>query len=360
MRPVSVGKNKGKHRRKVLIVAFSVMVMLIAAYAIQDKKDPEYDPVILNGYSKADFSKMNSPAEKNGMGGTKVYIIGELLEVKEIDNGIDMSYCGKYKDVDSHEWLVLLHSETFTPKETFTKAIGKTSIILGTYDGFSEMLKKPAVTLDRMYLIDSKEFINGMGLILEKGSNLDSTESTASTNNISATKPTEASTNMLSVQTTNTITPTGANPTIASNQIEQTTPTPSTPIPLTQNTEAPALSNPTVPEPQQPDQIVNQPIIEEPAPSKSPLAFQALPGAYRRNETAYFSIVGIPGETYYISVTSPKGNELTADGLGTVVADENGIAAWSWKVGGKTSFGTGTIRISGGGETVSAPYTITE
>ena len=344
-------------QEKSLLVAVSVMMVLLGIYVNTIKSKPVAIPPTLGKYVKADFSKLNSFASENGLGGTKVFVVGQLTDINEVDNGTDVSFMGIFEDTDHHQWIIHLNTETFTPKETYSKALGKKSIALGTYDGFSDLMKKPTITLDKLYLIESKEIINGIGLILEMGSKIENEETVKVNETLSAV----ASTN----EATTIVTTTAK--TLEESQTETSTKEADDPpaeeeivseVVEDEYTE-PAINEVVSSDIEQANEYTEQTIEDESIPRPA-LAFQRLPGTYRRNEIAYFSIVGIPGETYYITVISPKGNELNAKGLGPVVADANGVAAWNWKVGGRTSFGTGTMTISGGGETINAPYTIIE
>ena len=64
-----------------------------------------------------------------------------------------------------------------------------------------------------------------------------------------------------------------------------------------------------------------------------------------RNQEVSFVIQGIPGVSYSIYVYAPSGHLLEAEGLYPKPADLNGYVSWSWKIGGRTNPGQGSIVI---------------
>lgn len=79
-----------------------------------------------------------------------------------------------------------------------------------------------------------------------------------------------------------------------------------------------------------------------------------------RGDKAYIKIHGEPSTDYTCEVEYKSGPS-TADGLGTKRSDANGLVKWSWKVGTRTSLNyTPTITISGGGDSVSVDFEVTE
>lgn len=76
-----------------------------------------------------------------------------------------------------------------------------------------------------------------------------------------------------------------------------------------------------------------------------------------RNETAEVTIQGKP-ETEYTITVNYKSGPSKAKGLEPKASDSNGFVTWTWKVGGKTSPGTFTIVVSGGGEQETVKFTV--
>lgn len=131
---------------------------------------------------------------------------------------------------------------------------------------------------------------------------------------------------------------------------EPSTPEPSTPV--EEEPSVPAVVTPSEP-------------VEEPseAPAEEPqavLSFTSFPSSVSRNSNATVSIHGLPNTDYYISVRHSSGT-ATADGLGTKMSDADGNVSWTWHIGGRTSLDYDPIvTVSGGGEEITARFTVTE
>lgn len=103
----------------------------------------------------------------------------------------------------------------------------------------------------------------------------------------------------------------------------------------------------------------SQPAGETQAPSQEEIRVLAWPETVGQNETATVTIQGLPNTLYSITVHYKSGPS-SAEGLEDKTSDGSGQVSWSWKVGGRTSPGTFHITVSGGGETITLPFTITE
>jgi len=77
------------------------------------------------------------------------------------------------------------------------------------------------------------------------------------------------------------------------------------------------------------------------------------PTEARRNEILTIYFQGEPNTQYTLSIISAAGNPLTADGLGSTISDSNGVASWTWLVGGRTGAGVQRVTISGGSKAVT-------
>lgn len=103
----------------------------------------------------------------------------------------------------------------------------------------------------------------------------------------------------------------------------------------------------------------SQPEEETQAPSQEEIRVLAWPETVGQNETATVTIQGLPNTTYSITVHYKSGPSA-AEGLEDKTSDNSGQVSWSWKVGGRTSPGTFSITVSGGGQTRTLPFTVTE
>jgi hypothetical protein len=66
----------------------------------------------------------------------------------------------------------------------------------------------------------------------------------------------------------------------------------------------------------------------------------------------------LPGTLCDIEYITPAGTRSQASGLGPKPADGNGLVSWSWNIGSSTRPGNGTVAVSCGATTVSAPIEI--
>ena len=78
-----------------------------------------------------------------------------------------------------------------------------------------------------------------------------------------------------------------------------------------------------------------------------------------RGAYAFIKIQGAPNTDYDCQVEYKSGWS-EASGLGVKQSDANGIVSWKWKVGTRTSLDyTPTIYISGGGDSISVDFEVT-
>lgn len=99
-----------------------------------------------DGYEAAEFSKYNSPADKNGLANTKVRIEGTAGQIETTDGVF-------YTDVkaDDGTWTVVLDSESFQDKSIYETLVGKKVAVSGVYQGFSEVTKQPVINAIRVF-----------------------------------------------------------------------------------------------------------------------------------------------------------------------------------------------------------------
>lgn len=94
------------------------------------------------------------------------------------------------------------------------------------------------------------------------------------------------------------------------------------------------------------------------APSTAPIVFVLYPDTASRNEKVTVKIKGEPHTLYSITVTYSSGPS-TATGLQPKESDASGYVAWTWKVGGRTDFGTYPITVEGGGDSKTVRFKVT-
>lgn len=124
---------------------------------------------------------------------------------------------------------------------------------------------------------------------------------------------------------------------------------------------APESSVPTIVTPSEPaEEPSEEPVQESSEEPQAVLSFTSFPSSVSRNSTATVSIHGQPNTDYSITVYYKSG-AASADGLETKTSDANGNVTWSWKIGAKTSTSyQPSVTVSGGGEKITAKFTVTE
>lgn len=134
----------------------------------------------------------------------------------------------------------------------------------------------------------------------------------------------------------------------------ESVPAVSTPV---EESSTPESSEPVISVPSEPSSEESSEPVEEP---QATLSFISVPTSVARNSDATVSIHGLPNTDYYISVRYSSGT-ATADGLGTKTSDADGNVSWTWHIGGRTSLDYDpVITVSGGGEEITARFTVTE
>ena len=99
------------------------------------------------GYIFGEYEKYNSAANENGYGGDKIWVKGTIKEVSVM--GGDTLFCILYTD-EGEGWLIGL-DYTEVDKKIYDDMIGHSVIAVGIYEGFSEVYKYPALTMNRIW-----------------------------------------------------------------------------------------------------------------------------------------------------------------------------------------------------------------
>lgn len=148
---------------------------------------------------------------------------------------------------------------------------------------------------------------------------------------------TESYTNIAIVSSTDTTMPETFPPTTEPPIIETTAPIVETTFPTVETT------------------VATEPIETKAAQ----ITFITWPQTISRNQTGTVTIQGEPNTNYSITVRYKSGPS-EADGLEDKTSNANGMVSWSWKVGPRTSAGTYSITVRGGGVSQTVDYTIVE
>lgn len=106
--------------------------------------------------------------------------------------------------------------------------------------------------------------------------------------------------------------------------------------------------------------------VPSPSPSLAPKAEQKSPSIelvketspVRHGSSASITVKGQPNTDYDITVNYKSGPS-TAAGLVTKTSNSSGEVSWTWKVGTRTTPGTWSITISGGGDSETYDFDVT-
>lgn len=110
-----------------------------------------------NGYEKADFDAMNSPASENGLNNTLVYIYCRVDKIETQDD----TFFAHVTDSDNHKWMIILNLSTKSSIDTYQELMGEEMMLCGFYQGFSDSFNKPFIIMSKLCLPDSGEIIPG-------------------------------------------------------------------------------------------------------------------------------------------------------------------------------------------------------
>lgn len=112
----------------------------------------------VDGYMYGVFDTFNSYASENGLGDACVWLEGKISGVQKYkpDGGIE-SYISVITDLSGNNWFILLDVVSMSKKETYEALIGHRICICGHYQGFSNVLKMPAIVVGKFYDFDTKK-----------------------------------------------------------------------------------------------------------------------------------------------------------------------------------------------------------
>lgn len=142
-----------KHHR--WFIAAFLFILCFSSCATHLSRVPED---FTSRYIKADFSAMNSPADENGLGDTKIYLECRISDFEIIGGSIACVA----EDSDKNKWLILLEEEKNALLEHYKEYENKEIVLCGRYLGYSEVKKMPSITLVKFCEISSGNIVHGM------------------------------------------------------------------------------------------------------------------------------------------------------------------------------------------------------
>lgn len=120
------------------------------------------------GYEKAEFSRFNSSAAGNELGGSRIYFYCVLDKTEILEASDTTSILGYVTDSSNNEWLIQLHFVPAVSKTAFDSYVGEELVLRGVYSGFSGTKEMPVVVLDEMIVLSTGENVMGMQKLLDE------------------------------------------------------------------------------------------------------------------------------------------------------------------------------------------------
>lgn len=134
--------------KKILSVFLALMIsaFLLASCGASPSSNRVSGTRFNGDYEIASHEKFNSPADQNGLGGSKIVAAGILQELIQVDT----STVGILKSEDG-EWLIFLSDEIY---ETYAvsqvsdwELEGKEVSVFGIYEGYSDAYQMPVINI---------------------------------------------------------------------------------------------------------------------------------------------------------------------------------------------------------------------
>lgn len=110
------------------------------------------------GYGWADPGRFNSAAGAEDLKGTLAYSQGTMSNITFLSTESFLNlYTADFTDVDGNQWLLLISSADKQIDELKSRAEGKSVVVYGKYDGYSEKMSKPSFKLTHC-VVDGQGF----------------------------------------------------------------------------------------------------------------------------------------------------------------------------------------------------------
>lgn len=125
-------------RKKLVMLMVVALIFALTACAQEASTDTSKE---LGGYLYPTYADYNSPAEENGLAGTKICIEGVCKYTRNMDD----AHFAIIDDNEDNSWLVMLYTNSTNTTETFDFLEGQDVCIFGKYLGFSDVVKLPCM-----------------------------------------------------------------------------------------------------------------------------------------------------------------------------------------------------------------------
>lgn len=122
----------------------------------------------ISGYKEAEYSKYNSPASENGLGGNLIYFEGTLKKTEILDIDGTQTIFGYVADADDNTWFVMMNCVPIVTETYFDAAIGKTVVCTVVYEGYSGTYNLPFAILNELMILENGTVFNGVQKLLDE------------------------------------------------------------------------------------------------------------------------------------------------------------------------------------------------
>ena len=103
-----------------------------------------------------EFSRFNSFASENGLGGTMIWVDGSYDNISNLDLSADLgqnmtAYICTLVDQDNNKWLVQIDLDYYTSADKYKELCGHSLCITGEYTGYSQLYEMPAFIVEKIF-----------------------------------------------------------------------------------------------------------------------------------------------------------------------------------------------------------------
>ena len=107
-------------------------------------------------YEFGEFSRFNSFASENGLGGTMIWVDGSYDNISNLDLSADIgqnmtAYICTLVDQDNNKWLVQIDLDYYTSADKYKELCGHSLCITGEYTGYSQLYEMPAFIVEKIF-----------------------------------------------------------------------------------------------------------------------------------------------------------------------------------------------------------------
>lgn len=140
--------------KKILsVMLVAVCILLSACSGSKNEKMQFQSPDVIDGYEAAEYEKYDASANKNGLGGTKIYIDGTF---ESFSAGADNRGIKIILDENEKDWLIMSSLEQGWDLNALKVFKGQKVRLFGVYNGYSP-LNMPVVHCIKFTLTDTGE-----------------------------------------------------------------------------------------------------------------------------------------------------------------------------------------------------------